>query len=89
MGTNCAPLLTDLFLYSHEAEFVQKLLHEKIKSLALTFSSKSRCINDIVSISSNQFQSHIILTYPNEVETKDFTECSTYASYLDVIEIER
>jgi hypothetical protein len=28
MGTNCAPLLVDLFLYSYEAEFIQKLLHE-------------------------------------------------------------
>ena len=26
MGTNCAPLLADLFLYSYEAEFVQSLL---------------------------------------------------------------
>jgi hypothetical protein len=25
MGTNCAPLLTDLFLYSHEAIFIQGL----------------------------------------------------------------
>ena len=25
MGTNCAPLLADLFLYSYEAEFVQSL----------------------------------------------------------------
>jgi hypothetical protein len=25
MGTNCAPLLADLCLYSHEAEFIQKL----------------------------------------------------------------
>ena len=25
MGTNCAPLLADLFSYSYEAEFVQKL----------------------------------------------------------------
>ena len=24
MGTNCAPLLADLFLYSYEAEFIQK-----------------------------------------------------------------
>ena len=23
MGTNCAPLLADLFLYSYEAEFIQ------------------------------------------------------------------
>ena len=28
MGTNCGPLLADLSLYSHEADFVQKLLHD-------------------------------------------------------------
>lgn len=26
LGTNCAPLLADMFLYYYEAEFVQKLL---------------------------------------------------------------
>jgi hypothetical protein len=26
MGTNCAPLLADLFLYSYESEFLQKLV---------------------------------------------------------------
>ena len=26
MGTNCAPLLADIFLYSYEAEFIQSLL---------------------------------------------------------------
>ena len=39
MGTHCAPLLADLFLYSDEAEFIQKLLNEKKKSLAEAFSS--------------------------------------------------
>jgi hypothetical protein len=29
MGTNCAPLLADLSLYSYDAEFVQKLLRDK------------------------------------------------------------
>jgi hypothetical protein len=33
MGTNCTPLLADLFLYSYEAEFMQKLLPEKNRSL--------------------------------------------------------
>jgi len=28
MGTNCAPLLADLVLYSYEAEFVQELLRK-------------------------------------------------------------
>jgi hypothetical protein len=26
MGTNCAPLLVDLFLYSYDADFIQRLL---------------------------------------------------------------
>jgi hypothetical protein len=26
MGTNCAPLLADLFIYSYEADFIQGLL---------------------------------------------------------------
>jgi hypothetical protein len=29
MGTNYVPLLADPFLYSYEAEFIQKLSHEK------------------------------------------------------------
>ena len=34
MGTNCAPLPVDLFLYSHEADFIQGLLKENEKKLA-------------------------------------------------------
>jgi hypothetical protein len=29
MGTNCAPLLADLFLYSYESEFLPKLVKDK------------------------------------------------------------
>lgn len=32
MGTNCGPLLVDLFLYSCEAEFIQIFVREKINS---------------------------------------------------------
>jgi hypothetical protein len=31
MGTNCAPLLAELFLYLYEAEYVQKLLWDNNK----------------------------------------------------------
>ena len=34
MGTNCAPLLTDLFLYSYEADFIQALLKKNENKLA-------------------------------------------------------
>jgi hypothetical protein len=33
MGMNCAPLLAVVILYSYQAELIQKLLHEKKKSL--------------------------------------------------------
>ena len=34
MGTNCAPLLVDWFLYSYEACFIQGLLKKNEKKLA-------------------------------------------------------
>jgi hypothetical protein len=50
MGTNVAPFLADLFLY--EAEFIQKLLHEKKKSLTVAFNLTFQyaCIDDVLSI---------------------------------------
>jgi hypothetical protein len=29
LGANCAPLLADLYLYSYESEFLQKLVKDK------------------------------------------------------------
>jgi hypothetical protein len=74
----------DLFLYSYEAEFIQKLLHEKKKYLAVAFNSTFRYIADVLSINNNQFHSYVDSIYPHEVEIKDTTECSTPALYLDV-----
>jgi hypothetical protein len=85
MGTNCAPLLADLFLYSYEAEFIQKLLHEKNKSFAVVFNSTFRYINTVLSINNDQFHSYVDSIYPSELEIKDTTESSTSASYLDLL----
>ena len=46
MGTNCAPLLTDIFLYSHEAELIQSLLSTGKKQLASRSNLNYRYIND-------------------------------------------
>jgi hypothetical protein len=37
VGTDCAPLLANLFLYSYEAEFVQRVLQDNNKNLAVSF----------------------------------------------------
>jgi hypothetical protein len=40
MGTNCAPLLADLLLYSYESEFLQKLVKDKKIHEARAFNFK-------------------------------------------------
>jgi hypothetical protein len=85
MGTNCAPFLTDLFLYSYKADFIQKHLHEKNKHPAVAFNSTFRYINDVLSINTDRFHSYVDFIYPSELEIKYTTESSTSASYLDVL----
>jgi hypothetical protein len=50
MGTNCAPLLADLFLYPYESEFLQKLVKDKKIHEARAFNFTYRYIDDVLSI---------------------------------------
>jgi hypothetical protein len=50
MGTNCAPLLADLFLYSYESEFLQLLVKDKKIHEARSFNFTYRYIDDVLSI---------------------------------------
>ena len=54
MGTNCAPLLADLFLYSYEADFIQWLLQAKEKNLAQSFNLTFRYIDDVLSLNNTK-----------------------------------
>ena len=70
MGTNCAPLLADLFLYSYEADFIQKLLNQKKKKLAVPFYLTFRYIDDVLSIN-NEIFIHMSMRYiPMNLKSK-------------------
>ena len=85
MGTNCAPLLADIFLYSYEAEFIQSLLSAGKKRLASQFNFIYRYIDDVLSINNPEFENYLGQMYPPELEIKDSTESNTSASYLDLL----
>jgi hypothetical protein len=85
MGTNCAPLLKDLFLYWYEAEFVQKLLKDNNKKLAVSFNHIFRYIDDVLSINNHNFHNYVHLIYPNELKIMDTTESDKSTSYLDIL----
>ena len=84
MGTNCAPLLADLFLYSYEAEFIQKLLKDGNKKLASSFNFTYRYIDDVLSLNNPKFSDYLHQIYPDELEIKDTTDSRKSASYLDI-----
>ena len=56
VGTNSAPLLADLFLYSYENDFLYKLIKEGKKKLAKKFSLSYRDIDDLISFNNKRFK---------------------------------
>ena len=88
MGTNCAPLLADLFLYSYESEFLQKLVKDNKIHEARAFNFTYRYIDDVLSINNSRFAEFLPLIYPPELEVKETTDSArphhfwTYTSNL-------
>jgi hypothetical protein len=82
MGTNCAPLLADLLLYSYESEFLQKLVKDKKIHEARAFNFTYRYIDDVLSINnsdvnticrrSSYIAAHIWKVYDFKIEVVPF-----------------
>jgi hypothetical protein len=49
MGTQCAPLFADLFVYWHDADFIQE------KKLARSFNFTFRYIDNVLSLNNSTF----------------------------------
>ena len=47
MGTNCAPLVADLFLYCYERDFMDSLNHGNQADVIEAFNSTSRYFDDL------------------------------------------
>ena len=64
VGTNCAPLLADLFLCSYENEFLDKLIKEDKRKLARKFNPSYRYIDDLISFNNKRFKEFVSDIYP-------------------------
>ena len=84
MGTNCAPLLADLFLYSYESEFIQQLLKSGAKKQCHSFNLTYRYIDDVLSINNCKFNDYLDIIYPSELEIKDTSDSAKYVNFLDL-----
>lgn len=62
MGTNCAPLLANLYLYWYEADFMDKLIRTQNVEKARRFHSSFRLIDDLLS-NDNEYWDDFLLPY--------------------------
>ena len=59
MGTNCAPFMADLFLYSHEADVIQHLQISKFKEKKTSF--------NVPSLNNPKLNDYTDVIYPKEL----------------------
>ena len=87
MGTNCAPLLADIFLYSYEAEFIQSLLStgKKKISISVQLHIQIHRWRIVLLINNPDFENYLGQMFPAELEIKDTTKSNASASYLDLL----
>ena len=85
MGTNCASLLADIFLYSYEAEFIQSLLSAGKKRLASQFNFTYRYIDDVLSINNPDFENISVRCIPLSLRSKTRRRATLLLPTLDLL----
>ena len=84
MGTDCAPLLANLFLFHFEYSSIKEKLSEADYSMALSYKYTVRYIDDLLTFNNPSFEENIANIYPHELTLKKTTESSERLSYLDI-----
>ena len=77
MGTNCAPLLADLFLYSYKYDFLDKLIKEGKRKPTRKFNLSYRYTDDLISFKNKRFKEFISDIYPKELTISETTESTS------------
>ena len=68
MGTNCAPLVADLFLFCYERDFMSSLFNENQANIIEAFNSTSRYLDDLLNIDNPYFEGMVNQIYPPELK---------------------
>ena len=84
MGTNCAPLVADLFLFCYERDFMMSLSDDNQADVIDTFNSTSRYLDDILNIYNVYFDNMVSQIYPSELQLNKANTSDTKAAFLDL-----
>ena len=84
MGTNCAPLVADLFLFCYETDFMMSLSDDKQADVIDAFNTTSRYLDNILNINKVYFDNMVSQIYPSELQLNKANISDTEATFLDL-----
>ena len=83
MGTNCAPLVADLFLFCYERDFMVSLSDNLQADVIDAFNTTSRYLDDILNIN-DYFDNMVRQIYSSELQLNKVNTSDTEAAFLDL-----
>ena len=84
MGTNCAPLVADLFLFCYERDFMLSLSDNNQADIIEVFNSTSRYLDDLLNIDNPYFEQMVGQIYLTELQLNKAISSDTEAPFLDL-----
>ena len=84
MGTNCAPLVADLFLFCHERDFMKEISNDNQADIIKAFNSTSRYLDNLLNIDNPYFEGMVNQIYPPELQLNKANTSDTEAPFLDL-----
>ena len=84
MGTNCAPLVADLFLFRYERDFMKDLSSDNQADDIKAFNSTSRYLDDLLNIDNPYFEGMVNQIYPSELQLNKANTSDTEPPFLDL-----
>ena len=82
MGTNCAPLVADLFLFCYEMDFMMSLSDDKQADVIDVLNTTSRYLDDILNINNVYFDNMVSQIYPSELQLNKANTSDTKAAFF-------
>ena len=84
MGTNCASLVADLFLFCYDRDFMLSLSDNNQTDIIEAFNSTSRYLDDLLNIDNPYFEQMVGQIYPTELQLNMASSSDTEAPFLDL-----
>ena len=84
MGSKCAPLVADLFLFCNEKDFMKDLSSDNQADVIMALNSTSRYLDDLLNIDNPYFEGMVNHVYPPALQLNKANTSDTEAPFLDL-----